>query len=151
MHLATHVVVLTVAAALGCSRPPDASSGRPAPQLSPIPSATDRPGRIGQPPRLFRPGEGATEPVVISFAQPVIPASSISRHIGGGAFVFEVVVAANGQVQSARTLRRPTIQPPWPEFEEAYRQAALSGRYQPATYQGRPVPFCLTLSVGFHL
>ncbi len=100
---------------------------------------------------VFRAGDGATEPEVISYAQPVLPTSSIPRHIGGGAFVFEVIVSADGRVESARTLRRPNIQPSWPAFEEAYRQAVLSGRYRPATYEGKAVAYCLTVSVGFHL
>jgi hypothetical protein len=39
---------------------------------------------------------------------------------------------------------------PWPEFDEAAAEAVRQWKYDPATLEGTPVPFCVTVTVNIH-
>ena len=150
MHLRLSVLLLTAAAHAGCDARHGASSVPPTPVPARVRASQSSPSPASSPASPLRPGDGASDPVIVSSPQPVVPASSVRRQIGGGAFVFEAIVSATGRVESLRTVRQPSITPPWPELEEAARQAVLSWQFKPAIYEGHPVAVYLTVSVGFH-
>ncbi len=60
---------------------------------------------------------------------------------------IELVVGEDGSVNEARIVRS-SFEPPWPEAEAAVISAIKQWKYEPAVFDGKPVPVCLTVVVA---
>ena len=72
------------------------------------------------------------------------PASLESREIVGQ-WIVQVVIDQEGQVRDAAFIKRPQVDPPWPEFEGIIMKSIRKFKYSPARADGTPIPLCLTL------
>jgi hypothetical protein len=78
---------------------------------------------------------------------PRFPKSDVARSWSGSVFLFDALVDEKGRVKNVTTLKRPEIDPPWPEVEEACRASVLGTRYSPALRHGKPIPVHLTVTI----
>lgn len=74
------------------------------------------------------------------------PTSDVPRSIRG-VWTLELVVDEKGDVRDARIVSTPTIDPPWPEYEEAVLKSVKKWKYSPVRVDGRPWPNCTTVTV----
>jgi outer membrane biosynthesis protein TonB len=135
-----HLICATVFLAACRARGPVSSAPAASPSLTALPPQSPIPTPL-QAAAVTR------QPRLISSAKPRFPVSGVARQARSNVYVFEAIVSEAGVVSNVRTIRKADITPEWPELEEACRQAVLSWRYEPAIYQGRPVPVYLTVSV----
>jgi hypothetical protein len=64
-------------------------------------------------------------------------------------WLADVLVDQQGKVREVWTLRG--FNPPWPEFDAAAASAIRQWTYEPAVVDGRPVPFCVPVSVKLNV
>src|SRR5664279_1535053 len=114
----------------------------PAPELTPpdLASGTSSLAPLTASPEAMRVGPGVTEPVEITRVKPRLVQN---KNLGAGVIILEGIITADGKVEKVRVLR-----PVSPEADEAAVEAVRQWRYRPATYQGRPVPVYLTVTVN---
>ena len=62
-----------------------------------------------------------------------------------GPWILSAVVDANGRVVDTRVARSAS-EPRWPRYEAALLKSLRKWEFVPATRNGRPVPFCFTLT-----
>jgi hypothetical protein len=90
-------------------------------------------------------------PVLRTPWQPRFPVDQPKHLVTGTMFVIEAVVNEQGQVCRTTVVRRPLVEPPWPELEASILQQLNALQYQPATLHGKPVAVSLTLVVHVNL
>ena len=99
---------------------------------------------------VYRVGNGVLAPRLLNKARaPVLPHCRRAA-FDWGAFIFEATISATGEVREIKTIKSPTLKPPCPELERAYREAISNWTYAPGTLGGKSVPVYLTISVAFH-
>lgn len=74
------------------------------------------------------------------------PGSDVRRSISG-AWTVDLVVDEKGDVRDSRLVSMPTIDPAWPEYEEAVLSSVRKWKYSPVRVDGRPWPNCMTVTV----
>jgi len=84
-------------------------------------------------------------PRKIHHVEPVLPSRDGKLSI----WLADALVDQQGKVREVWTVRGFT--PPWPEFDAAAQAAIKQWTYEPALLDGRPVPFCVTVSVLLHV
>ena len=72
---------------------------------------------------------------------------SVGRREIEGKWVVQMVIDQEGHVRDAAFIKRPRVDPPWPEFEDIIMKSIRQFRYSPARANGVPVPECLTLQL----
>ena len=97
---------------------------------------SDEPMRVG--------GE-VKEPVEISRVQPVYPEAARKARLQG-VVILEAIITKEGHVDSVRILRGLN-----PLLDKAAMDAVSKWRYKAATFNNRPVPVYLTVTVTFRL
>jgi hypothetical protein len=130
-------------AALECrgraERPPDAWNSTAVAALAvetPFPS---RP--------VYKIGGEVLAPRQLGRADLPIPDSCRERHrFEGDVFVYQALITETGEVENVRTLKKPIITPPCPEWEDQQIKALSRWRYEPATLKGKPVAVELTIT-----
>ena len=70
---------------------------------------------------------------------------SLDRREVEGQWVVQVVIDQEGRVRDAAFIKRPRVDPPWPEFEKAIIKSVRKFRYSPARADGLAIPLCLTI------
>jgi TonB family protein len=88
----------------------------------------------------MRVGPGVTEPIELTRVKPQLVQN---KSLSTGVIILEGIITVDGKVERVRVLR-----PVSPEADEAAVEAVRQWRYRPATYQGRPVPVYLTVTVN---
>ncbi len=116
------------------------------PEVTPSPTT---PAPVATPllKQVYRIGGDIRAPVLLRSSHPRFPESRVARSWSGTAFLFEAEIDEAGRVGKITTLKRPVISPPWPEVEQACRDALQSWQYKPALRDGKPVPVYLTVAV----
>jgi TonB family protein len=84
-------------------------------------------------------------PKKLASPQPEYPEELRKKGVQGEV-VLDIVVGKDGSVSEAKVLHTAA-----PEFAEAARKAVLQWRYEPLFFNGRPVPFLVTVRVQFRL
>jgi hypothetical protein len=74
------------------------------------------------------------------------PASDV-KHVVKGDWKLDLVIDATGAVRDLHIAERPTVTPEWPEFEAHVLAAVKGSRIGPASVEGQPWPYCLTVTV----
>jgi outer membrane biosynthesis protein TonB len=74
------------------------------------------------------------------------PRSTERREIEGQ-WVVQLVIDREGHVRDAAFVKRPRVEPPWPELEDIITKSVRKFRYEPARVDGVPVSLCLTVSL----
>jgi len=108
---------------------------------------------------IYHRGDGVSMPKLIYSVEPEFSEKARRKKIGGNCKVF-LVVDTDGNPQNVHVLR--SVAEDVPEKEKKLRPAAASldekaltavkqYRFEPATFQGKPVPFALTVEVNFQI
>jgi TonB family protein len=87
-----------------------------------------------------------TKPKAKMRKEPVYPAMLRAQAIEADVEVL-VFINAEGKVTSVKILKEA----PYPEFNEAAKQAALEQEFEPATRNGEPIPYTLPYTIRFRL
>jgi len=96
---------------------------------------------------VYRVGGEVKAPRIIGQMNLPIPERCRTHHkFSDTIFVYEAVITEVGEVRSIKTLKKPTITPPCPEWEEKQVEALSHWRFEPATRKGKPVAVMLTIS-----
>jgi hypothetical protein len=69
----------------------------------------------------------------------------------GGELVFDVTIAASGNVADVRLMKDGDTRPPWPTIADRWRSAIADWRYEPTTVNDQPVAVCMTVQVSVHV
>lgn len=93
----------------------------------------------------LRVGGDVKEPVEISRVQPIYPEAARKARLQG-IVILEAIITKDGNVESVRVLRGIN-----PLLDNAAMRAVQQWKYRPATFNGRPVPVYLTVTVTFKL
>jgi hypothetical protein len=127
MNIAAIITVgqLTSAPALLQPRPPEPT---------PCPSS----------PGVFR-GGPLPEPRKLVHVNPVFPQRRQRTRIGTTLWIGEAQIGVDGKVLSVEVLRRVSLDPPWPEWEEAIPAAVRQWRFSPACLLGKPQKVFMTI------
>jgi hypothetical protein len=67
--------------------------------------------------------------------------------VGTGAWIGEALVNSSGEVVKVWTIRDVTFTPAFPAFNNAIVDDIHRREYEPVIVDGKPSPFCLTVSV----
>lgn len=89
------------------------------------------------PPGVFR-GGPLPIPAKLVHVEPRFPERETPTHIGRQLWLGEIEIGVDGSVRSVRILRRVTIAPAWPEWEEAIPAAVRQWRYAVPCLMGKP-------------
>jgi len=65
-------------------------------------------------------------------------------------WVGEALVGTDGAVVHAWAIRELTLNPPFPEFNEAILKAIRKWKYEPIRVKGQRTPFCTTITVNIN-
>jgi hypothetical protein len=90
--------------------------------------------------------DGDIEPPELLTGETTVFANKEEREVSGVA-IFEAVIDEAGNVKDVRMVVDPRFVPPWPEFEQRYREAMGKWKYKPAMRNGKPVAVYLTITV----
>lgn len=74
------------------------------------------------------------------------PASDV-KHVVKGDWKLDLVIDQTGAVRDLRVVERPTVVPEWPELETHVLAGVKAARIGPATVEGQPWPYCMTVTV----
>lgn len=69
---------------------------------------------------------------------------------GSGMWIGEVLVNNAGKVAHVWPIREVTLKPPFPAFNNAIVDAIRGWEYEPVLVDGKPSPFCMTVSTNIH-
>jgi hypothetical protein len=94
-------------------------------------------------------GSEIKKPKKLKHVEPSYTTDDLQR-TGSGLWIGEALVETDGKVRKVWTLHEPTFEPPWPEFDQAVRDAILKWEYAPALRDDTPIPVCLTVTVHLH-
>ncbi len=120
--------------------PQPASVGAPAPK--PLPAAAP----LAEAPRDVVPfGEGMTRPVMIQPGRPITYTREAIAARVEGVSIVRCVITAEGTVERCKVIK------PLPFMDEAVLEHLQSQRFQPVTYQGKPVSVGYNFSVRLTL
>ncbi len=95
--------------------------------------------------RVYRPGSGVTDPVLVKQVHPKYTADAMRAHIQG-VVELEAVVLANGTVGDVHVVR--SLDTRYGLDDQAVA-AAREWLFRPGQYQDRPVPVLVTLILEF--
>jgi outer membrane biosynthesis protein TonB len=87
-------------------------------------------------------------PKKLADAQPEFPKLPPRTTISSGIWIGEALIAADGSVADAWSVREPRLTPPFPEFNEAILKAIRKWEYEPVTVEGERMPFCMVITVN---
>jgi protein TonB len=93
----------------------------------------------------MRVGGEVKEPIEISRVKPQYPEAARKARMQG-VVILEAIITKVGNVESVRVLRGLN-----PLLDNAAMRAVQQWKYKPATFNGRPVPVYLTVTVTFTL
>jgi protein TonB len=93
----------------------------------------------------MRVGGEVKEPIEISRVKPQYPEAARKARMQG-VVILEAIITKDGSVSDVRILRGIN-----PLLDNAAMRAVQQWRYKPATFNGRPVPVYLTVTVTFTL
>jgi len=74
------------------------------------------------------------------------PPSDVKRTVKGN-WKLDLVIDQTGAVRDLRIAERPKMEPDWPEFEAKVLATVKAARIGPATVEGQPWPYCMTVTV----
>jgi outer membrane biosynthesis protein TonB len=105
---------------------------------------------------IYHVGDGVTAPILVYSVEPQFSAKARKLKIAGCSAVFEFIVETNGHVHDVHLFRscaedfkdkkdREAAQTLDPEAQKAVSQY----RFEPAKFQGHPVPVKLKVEVNF--
>lgn len=94
--------------------------------------------------RLENGKQGLSEPKLLTQVMPKLPAEW-PKQCKGSVTVVEALVGASGKVERAWVLKSPCK-----EVEQAGMDAIRQWVYEPLRLEGKPVPFCVTVSSLVH-
>jgi TonB family protein len=94
-------------------------------------------------PKAHHAEPGVVGPVEVSRVKPEYPSSLRTKVFTTGVFIFQAVVTESGSVQDVQVMCSQV-----PELEAAAIKAISAWRYRPATLNGKPVSFLLTITVN---
>jgi TonB family protein len=87
-----------------------------------------------------------TQPKVRKRVEPAYPSTLKTQGVEADVVVL-VAIDAEGKVTKVQILKES----PYPEFNQAARQAALADEFDPATRNGEPIPYSLKYTISFRL
>ena len=121
------------------------------PMLSPTPVPMERCSKAlrelyGEP--ASEPATGGKAPKSLRSPRPKYPERKAGTCSAGA--VHEVLIDPGGNVRQVWVVREPTCTPAWPELGDAILGAVRLWKYEPATLNGRPVPFCVIITTNIH-
>jgi len=90
-------------------------------------------------------GGEVKEPIEIVKTQPQYPEAARKARMQG-IVILEAIITKEGTVESVRVLRGIN-----PLLDASAMRAVQQWKYKPATFNGRPVPVYLTVTVKFTL
>ena len=100
---------------------------------------------------VFTTQPGVHEPRLIGQTKPEFPDTN-GYVVEAGMMIFQAVIDRTGSVCDVKLLRNgATFTPPFPAYERAWRDAIAKSTYAPATLNGEPVKFRMTVSVLVHV
>jgi protein TonB len=102
-------------------------------------------GSGGEVEEAMRFGGEVKEPVEISRVQPTYPEAARKARLQG-IVILEAIITKDGNVESVRVLRGIN-----PLLDQSAMRAVQQWKYKAATFNGRPVPVYLTVTVTFKL
>jgi TonB family protein len=85
-------------------------------------------------------------PEPVSQVKEVFPESVRNLVISPPIFIYEIIVDQLGNVRNLKLLRATHAGEPYDTFDRSFRAAILQWKYKPATQNGRPVAFQLTVT-----
>jgi hypothetical protein len=85
-------------------------------------------------------------PAKLVHVEPRFPERETPTHIGRQLWLGEAEIGVDGSVLSVRILRRVTIAPAWPEWEEAIPAAVKQWRYAVPCMMGKPQKVLLAVA-----
>jgi hypothetical protein len=142
------IAVALALAVAGCAGrdeplPPPAVTSTPAvPAITPIPAP-----HLACLAQVER-GVGASEPRALRHAMPRFPKLGPRTRVMTTTWVGVAEIDLDGSVTRVRTIRRLKLDPPWPEFEDAFPAAIRQWKYEPRCVDGQPVKTKLTISAN---
>lgn len=92
---------------------------------------------------VYRPGGGATEPVLLREVRPAYTADALRRKVAGKVFL-EAIVRANGRADQIRVLRSLD-----PDLDEEAVIAIRQWLFAPGRVGNRPVDVYVTIELSF--
>jgi hypothetical protein len=84
--------------------------------------------------------------VALTRINPVLPTARPGQKIIEPVYIYEVAVDPTGRVTDLNLVKGMPDREPYRAIDKAFRQAIISTPYKPASENGRPVPFRLTVS-----
>lgn len=69
---------------------------------------------------------------------------------GSGMWLGEALVSSSGKVVQVWAIREVTFKPAFPAFNEAIVESIHRREYEPVIVEGKPSPFCMTVSVNIN-
>ena len=108
---------------------------------SPPPEPTPCPPSAG----VFRGGPLPT-PDKLMHVDPVFPERAAPTKVGEQLWIGEAEIGEQGKVLSVKVLRRVSLEPAWPEWEDAIPAALRQWRFSPSCLLGKPQRVFLTIT-----
>jgi TonB family protein len=139
------VVLASVTNAISCAGP------SPAPASTPSATRSATPTGIPASTPTLAAFAGATDadvvpPEPVSQVNAVFPDSVKNVRISQPFFIYEIVVDQIGNVRDIHLLRASYTDEPYDTFDRGFRDAIAQWKYKPATRNGSPVAFRLTVT-----
>lgn len=89
----------------------------------------------------------AAAPRKLRDRKPELSADLRAIRTHGGVLVYQVTIAASGNVTEARLAKPVDAEEPWPTLAEGWRVAILDWLYEPTVVNGKAVAVCMTTTV----
>jgi protein TonB len=87
-----------------------------------------------------------TQPKVRKRVEPAYPSTLKTQGVEADVVVL-VAIDTEGKVTKVQILKES----PYPEFNQAAKQAALADEFEPATRNGEPISYSLKYTISFRL
>jgi hypothetical protein len=69
---------------------------------------------------------------------------------GSGMWMGEALIAGDGTIARAWTIRSPRFEPAWSEFDEIVAGTLKQWRYEPLVIDGVATPLCMVVTMNIH-
>ena len=66
----------------------------------------------------------------------------------GGVLMFDIRIDASGRTEQVRLVKPVGDERPWPTLAERWQKAISEWRYEPPTFNDKPVAVCLTVTIN---
>jgi hypothetical protein len=92
------------------------------------------------------PGPDVTPPMILKRVTAEIPEAVRSQRITQPLYLYRIAIDATGQVTDLEVIRGAGAEEPYRSIDLSFREAARKTIYRPATQDGKPIPYKLTIS-----